>query len=176
MQRLRLEHADPRGRVVVIHRPGRQVSLANKHPGGVVLTGHVLRDGGHGERFGQQFGLPGFPGHGHRRVQRRPRTRRIRLQHGKEATHEITPATAVRIAAFFGKREKGVKPSDAFSGRARDPEPAERGGEIDAAGRVAAADALLHDRADVVDLQVRPAEPRSACPCCSSRSSGAPAG
>src|SRR5205807_5081405 len=79
--------------------------------------------------------------------------------HGKEATHEIAPATAVRISAFFSKREKSVKPSDAFCGRARDPEPAEGGGEIDAAGRVAPVDALLHDRADVVDLQVRPFEP-----------------
>ena len=32
MQRLGLEHADPRGRIMV-HRPGRQIGLADQHPG-----------------------------------------------------------------------------------------------------------------------------------------------
>src|SRR5439155_10899321 len=72
-------------------------------------------------------------------------------------TYEVGPGTRLRVATING--EEPVQPAHALTGRARDPVPAQGRGEIDSAQGVSASQASLKDRADVVDLQVRPREP-----------------
>jgi|ERR1022692_1027482 hypothetical protein len=74
-----------------------------------------------------------------------------------EPAHEQSPGASLRTATSGG--EKLIQPAHAFSGRTRDPVPAQGAGKIDPDLGVGADQASLKDCPDVVDLQVRTFEP-----------------
>ena len=131
--------------------------LVAQQPRGCAVARHVRRDRGHRQGVHQRTGTTGFALRLSRPLEERSGRDRVDLQQGKEPAHE--EAAGVRHRVARPHREELVQPAHAFRHRTRDPVPADVDGETGAPLGIPAQRASPEDPADVVDLDVHPAEP-----------------
>src|SRR4029077_1958817 len=79
------------------------------------------------------------------------------LQQAQPSAKVVSPHQRERRR--LAGREQLVEPAHALRGPMRNPVVLHRGGDIEAATKVAARDGLLKDRSDVVDFELAPGEP-----------------